>query len=143
MAKKVSPTNTKAQILDAYNELLKELEARVNDNPKEQKERLEKKEIVKNAVANTEKNISKNISTLKANLLESLSDIEKDLTNEYKRLSDIRQAIEIEKKNLEDLYEITASTDTLAAILLAQKEKKQEFEEEMALRKEEMEREFL
>ncbi len=45
MSQKVSSTNTKAQILDAYNKLLKEIEQKAADNPKEVKNREEKNRL--------------------------------------------------------------------------------------------------
>lgn len=132
MIKKVSPTNTKTQILEAYNELLNKLQEKAADNPKELKEREEKKMLVEKASEKNEPEISKNISFLKTNVTEVLDKIEENLLSEYKRLSEIQEAIKTEKKNLEDLYEISSNADTLAAILLAQKEKKQQFQEEMA-----------
>ena len=138
MEKKVSPTNTKAQILEAYNELLKQLEEKAADNPKEVREREEKQKTVEKAAANDEPAISKNITALKSNVAGVLDKIEENLLNEYKRLSEIREAINIEKTNLKELYEISAGADTLAAILLAQKEKKQQFEEEMAQKEKEL-----
>jgi len=131
MVKKVSPSSTKAQILEAYDELMQQLQEKVADNPKELKEREEKQNLVEKATAKNEPEISKNISSLKTNVTEVLDKIEENLLNEYKRLSEIQEAIKVEKKNLEDLYEISANADTLAAILLAQKEKNQQFKEEM------------
>ena len=131
MVKKVSPSSTKAQILEAYDEVLQQLQEKVADNPKELKEREEKQKLVEKATAKNEPEISKNISSLKTNVTEVLDKIEENLLNEHKRLSEIQDAIKVEKKNLEDLYGISANADTLAAILLAQKEKKQQFEEEM------------
>jgi len=53
MAKKISPTSTKAQILEAYNELLQKLQEKVADNPKELRAREEKSNVVKTAQDNT------------------------------------------------------------------------------------------
>lgn len=50
----------------------------------------------------------------------------------------MQQAIQTEKKNLEDLYQLSASTDSLSVMLLAQKEKREQFEQEMAARKTEL-----
>lgn len=131
MEKKVNLTNTKAQIFEAYNKLLKQLEEKAADNPKEVREREEKQKTVEKAAANNEPAITKNITSLKSNVGDVLDKIEENLLAEYKRLSEIREAINIEKKNLKELYEISAGTDTLAAILLAQKEKRQQFDIEM------------
>jgi hypothetical protein len=50
-------------------------------------------------------------------------------------VEELQQAIEFEKKNLEELYQLSANTDSLAVILLAQKEKKEAFEKEMQEKK--------
>jgi len=142
MEKKVNLTNTKAQILEAYSKLLKQLEEKAADNPKEVREREEKQKIVEKATANNEPVIAKNIAALKSNVADVLDKIEENLLTEYKRLSEIREAIKIEKKNLEELYEISAGTDTLAAILLAQKEKKQQFDMEMEQAQKDLKEDF-
>jgi len=51
---------------------------------------------------------------------------------EFKKFEELQQAIQIEKKTLEDLYQLSATTDSLSVMLLAQREKKQQYEEEMA-----------
>ncbi|RLD30530.1 MAG: hypothetical protein DRI73_10210, partial [Bacteroidetes bacterium] len=63
MVKKVSPSSTKAQILEAYDEVLQQLQEKVADNPKELKEREEKQKLVEKATAKNEPEISKNISS--------------------------------------------------------------------------------
>jgi len=131
MDKKVSTTNTKAQILEAYDELMKKLEEKSNDNPKEVQQRNEERKTVDSAQKNTDKSILKDISGLKASFLDSIEKVQENLLLEYKKLSTIQEAIGIEKKNLEDLYGLSSNTDSLAAILLAQKENKQKFDEEM------------
>jgi len=44
MVQKISPTNTKAQIFEAYNKLLKQQQEKASDNPKEIKKREETKQ---------------------------------------------------------------------------------------------------
>ena len=137
MPNKVSVNNTKAQILKAYEELLKEVEAKKADNPKVLHKEQEEKKKVASATAKTEEGIVKNIAELKLKIGDSLDAIAKNLLSEKEQLREIQEAIAIEKKNLEDLYGISANADTLAALLLAQEEKKKSFEEEMKNRKSE------
>ena len=58
------------------------------------------------------------------NLGTSLDKLEEKLVNEYKILENLQQAIAVEKKNLEELYQISANADSLSALILAQKEKR-------------------
>lgn len=88
--------------------------------------------VVQKASESSSQGIIKNIADLKLSITGELEKVEDSLFSEFKRLSEIQQAIKIEKENLEELYQLSANTDSLAAILLAQKEKKRLFEEEMA-----------
>lgn len=58
---------------------------------------------------------------------------------EFKKLTQLQEAIKIESKSIEDIYQIKVNADSLSALLLAQKEKKQEFEGEMAKSRNEFE----
>lgn len=131
MDKTISSSNTKAQILKAYDEVLKKLEEKSEDKPKEVQQKKDDIKIVTSAQKNTEGSIFKSISALKLSFNESLEKIQEDLVNEYNKLIEIQEAIKIEKKNLEDLYGISTNTDSLAAMLLAQKEGREKFDLEM------------
>ena len=139
MEKKLSPTSTKTEILKAYNELLNKTQENKQDNPKAEQEKKIKETTVAEAAGLTDEKIIGQISSLKLNLNSTLDKIEDDLTSEYQKLLKIREAIAIEDQRLKDFYQINAGADSLAAILAAQKEKKEEFEREMALKKSEIE----
>lgn len=135
----VSTKNTKNEILDAYNDLLKSIQEKKTEEPKKVQEREKQETVVKNAGELSNENIVKNISTLKVNLAASLDKLSENFIGEFRRFEELQQAIQVEKKNLQDLYQISAGADSLAAMLLAQKEKKEQFEAEMAQRKADME----
>jgi len=142
MEQEISAKSTKAQILAAYEALLKKVQNAKAEVPKQVQEEKQRKEKV-NKVANVSENgIVSEITTLKNKVTISLDDLEKKLLEEFKKLEEIREAISIEKKNLEDLYSLTATTDSLAAMLLAQKEEKETFEAEMKVAKESFEKEM-
>jgi len=131
MNAKPSTSNTKAQILEAYDELLKKLQEKSEDKPKEIQQRKDAVKTVESAQKNTEEKIINGISTLKASFNESLEKIQESLTAEYKKLADIQAAIKIERQNLEDLYGLSTNADSFAALLIAQKESREKFEDEM------------
>jgi len=139
MEKKVAPTSTKSEILNAYNELLKKIQDSKQENPKAEQEKKVKETTVENAARLTDEEIIGAISSLKLSLNSKLDKIEDDLTSERQKLARIREAIAVEDQRLKDLYQINAGADSLAAILAAQREKKEEFELEMAARKSELE----
>lgn len=138
MEEPVSEKNTKAQILEAYEKLLKKVEQKSNDNPKEVQQRKQDVQEVEDATKTSERDIETQIAKIKSEFVSALDAIEKELADERKRLETIQNAIQIEEKKLNDLYEISVNADSLSAILLAQKEQKEQFEQEMAARKEEL-----
>ncbi|MDR1983839.1 MAG: hypothetical protein LBQ28_03330 [Prevotellaceae bacterium] len=139
METQVSEKNTKAEILKAYDALLKEVQIAKSDVPKSIQEENRKKEILGKVDGITNEDILKNITELKSNLHSSLDEILQKLTGEFKKLEEIRAAIIIEKQSLEDLYSLSANTDSLAAMLLVQREKKESFEKEMKEQQEQWE----
>ena len=128
----VSTKNTKTEILEAYDKLLKDVKTAKANVPKQIQEEKQKVETVKKVDDVTQISIVDNIGTLKQSLAKSLDDILAKLTGEFQKLEDIRAAIAIEKQSLEDLYDLSANTDSLAAMLLVQKEKKESFDKEMS-----------
>ena len=132
----VSTKNTKTEILEAYELLLKDVKTAKSNVPKLIQEEKQKQETVKKVADVTQISIIDNIGTLKQSFTKSLDDILANLTGEFQKLEDIRSAIAIEKQSLEDLYDLSADTDSLAAMLLVQKEKKETFEKEMSEAKE-------
>lgn len=138
MEQPVSEKNTKAQILEAYEKLLKKVEQKSNDNPKEVQQRKQDVQTVEKATKTTEGDIEAQIAKIKSEFVAALEIIEKELADERKKLETIQNAIRIEEKRLDDLYGISVNADSLSAILLAQKEQKEQFEQEMAARKEEL-----
>ena len=132
----VSTKNTKTEILEAYEKLLKDVKNAKADVPKQVQEEKQKQETIKKVADVTHNAITDNIGALKANLTKSLDETLSSLTGEFQKLEDIRAAIAIEKKTLEDLYGLSANTDSLAAMLLVQKEKKESFEKDMSETKE-------
>ncbi len=136
MNTKVSTSNTKAQILKAYDDILKKLEEKSEAKPKEVQQRKDDVKTVESAQKNNESEIISSIAELKNSFIESLDKVQDDLTKEYVKLSDIQIAIKIEKKNLEDLYGLSTNADSFAALLLAQKESREKFDEESNAAKE-------
>jgi hypothetical protein len=127
----VSEKSTKAEILKAYETLLKDVQKAKADIPKQVQEEKQKMVTLEKVSEITNEGIVKNIGELKTNLSNSLDEMQQSLTNEFRRLEEIRAAILLEKKTLEDLYSLSANTDSLAAMLLVQKEKKENFEKTM------------
>ena len=142
MEQEITSKNTKAQIIEAYEKLLDKVKEVKSEVPKQMQEEKVRNEKVEKVAKVSSGGITTEISALKNKVGTSLEELEKKLSDEFNKLEDIREAIGIEEKNLEDLYALTATTDSLAAMILAQKEQKEGFEIETRAGKEGFEQEM-
>lgn len=143
MSKEVSLRSSKNEILDAYNELLAKIkELKIADRKVEKKKEDEEK-IVESAIQSSDEKILKGLTDVKLEIVKRVDSIGEQLMNEHKKLSELQQAIEIEKKYLDEIYEIKVNVDSLSALLAAQKEKKAAFEIEMQEKREQFDEEML
>ena len=129
----LSTKNTKNEILAAYEELLEKAQESKTEEPKKLQEKQKQESIVKNAGEFSYDSIVKNLTALKIDLSGSLDKLGDKFVAEFKKFEELQQAIQLEKKSLEDLYQLSATTDSLSVMLLAQREKKAQFEDEMAV----------
>jgi hypothetical protein len=139
--KEVSEKSTKGEILKAYEALLSDVQQAKADVPKQQQEEKAKKVVLDRLADVDNDSIVKSVVSLKSNLNNSLDELTQCLTEEFQKLENIREAIALEKKSLDDLYSLSANTDSLAAMLLAQKEKRESFEQEIAEKRDQWEQE--
>jgi hypothetical protein len=131
MAKEtVAKTSTKNEIYDAYESLLKKVSESEKMKPQEIKEREEKVAVVKKAAELSPESIIHTIANLKIKVSDAFDQVEDALLAEQKKLADIQQAIVIQKEMIDELYQVKITADSLAAMLLAHKEKKLQMEVE-------------
>lgn len=142
--KAVSMSNTKKEMLDAYNNLLQQLQQRREAELKPEKKIEEKKkgETVKVADALSSEGVVKEIGNLKLEIGKRLTAISDGLEEEVNKFNQIKKAIAIKDEELKELYEIERSSETLAALIEAQNQKRREFESEMEAKKEALNREI-
>ncbi|MBM3611115.1 MAG: hypothetical protein FJX18_06315 [Alphaproteobacteria bacterium] len=139
--KEVSAKNTKEQILAAYEESLAKLKEK-QENPQETKKKQEEKNLVEKASSHSQEGILSDLSVLKGKSLKQLDTIAEELLKEFQKLTEIRQAIIVEQKHLETLYQIHETAHTLSALIQSQKEQKELFDQEMGMRRKEFEEEM-
>ncbi len=137
-SKKLTLTSTKQEMLQAYNTLVKELEVSQEGELKPEKKIEEKKnrEAVQVAESLTAEGVGKEIAALKQEIGKTLTGISDQLEGEVSRFVAIRNAIAAKEKELAELYEIEKSAMSLAALIEAQNQKRQEFTSEMEEKKE-------
>ncbi len=140
MNEEVSSKNTKKEILDAYEKLKQQLQENKEIPGSEPKE-TPKENVVEGSSRLQPDKIMKDISNLKISLSQSLDKVEEALIEEHKKLSGVSEAIKLEKENLQNIYQIKAEADSLAALITTHKEKKQELEQEVKEKRDAWEKE--
>lgn len=127
----MSAKNTKSEILDAYKELLSSVK-QAKEEPRVVQQRQKDEEKVKKAEELSADEIIQRIADLKTHVSGTLDKLEEKMTGAYKEFANLREAIDVEKKNLEELYQVSYNAHSLVTLMLAQEKQKEEFEQEMA-----------
>jgi len=140
----LSISNTKKEMIDTYNALLKQLQEKSEAELKPEKKIEEKKnrEVIEVAETLSSEGVVKEIGNLKLEIGKKLTHISDGLEEEVSKFNQIQKAIEIKDEELKELYEIERSAGALAALIEAQNNKRQEFELEMDVLKEKLDREI-
>lgn len=137
-AKKLSTTNTKQEMLDSYNDLLAQLEEKRESEATPEQKIVEKavKQVIAVADGLTTDSILNTISGLKAEVGKVLTNLSDRLEQESGRYEAVKKAIIEKDKELAEIYEIQKAASSLSALIEAQNLKKEQFEADMAERKE-------
>jgi hypothetical protein len=142
--KKISLSNTKQEMLAAYNAVLKQLQEKEEAELKPEKKMEERKtkEVVELAEGLSTEGVVKGISNLKLEISTMLTQISDRMEEEVNKFRGIHKAIELKEKEIKELYEIERNAASFAALIEVQNRKRQEFEKEMAEEKEALTREI-
>ena len=132
----VSVKNTKNEILEAYNSILEELQKNQTSDPIKTKQTMEQKSIVESASQISSESVVSDLAHLKISLTKLIDNLSEKLTAEVEKFKTIQKAIQFEQNHLHELYEIKETTQTLAALLIAQKEHTEDFDNEMQQKRE-------
>ncbi len=134
----ISMSNTKKEILEAYNNLIKLYEEKEKQILSPEKQMAEKKETETIQLADelVDKGLQDGISLLKTEINKTLTQLSENLDSETQKYSQIKAAIESKEKELQELYDIEKSAHSLAALVNAHHEKKLQYEEEQRIAKE-------
>lgn len=141
---KVSLSNTKKEMLEAFNLLKKKFQeqAQAELKPEKIKEEKKEKKVIQIADMVASENVMKRVNDMKMELGHTLSGIADKVEEETARYNKIKEAIELKNNELKEIFEIEKDAFALAALLEAQKHKKLEFEDEMERRKMRLEEEI-
>ena len=140
----VSMSNTKKEMLDAYEKIVEQLEEKreAELKPVEKIEEKKSKEMTSIADSISTEEIVRKTAELKHEFGLTLAKLSEKLESEVENYDTIKTAVENKRNELQDIFEIQKEATSLAALIEAQRQKRQEFEEEMAARKAELESEI-
>ena len=141
---RITMKNTKKEMLEAYDEILQQLkEKRAAElKPEEKIEEKKIEEAVEVTDSLSTEGIVQEVSTLKLEVGRLLGQLSDRLEEEVGKYRQVRQAVEAKQKELQEIYEIEKSALSLAALIEAQHQKRQQTEAELAARKEELTQEI-
>lgn len=142
----------KTEVVAAYHELLHKLKqnkkpavhlAGVDDVEDEYVDTETRVEKFAEEVSREKPNdYSRAIDNLKHGVIDAIDEVREKFINEQKKLTALMEAIEQKNRKIAEIHDIEVNIDTLAALLLAQKEKSREFEDEMHDRRQAFEHEM-
>jgi hypothetical protein len=142
--KKLSLANTKQDMLEAYQSMVKQLEAQreLELKPEKRIEERKAREAIQVAESLSSDGISKEIAHLKVETGKMLAQVADRLEEEIGKFKAVQSAIEVKQKELQEVYEIEKAAVTLSALIESQNQRRETFESEMAMKKEESNREL-
>lgn len=141
---KLTMANTKSEMLEEYKRVVEALrEKRASElRPDEALQKKQATQAVAKADSLSPGGVENAIAALRTEIsgvLNTLPDRFSELLNEYHLLS---HATNIKKEEIKELYEIDTTAETLAALIESQRNKRQQFDEDLATRKHELEGEI-
>lgn len=142
--KQISRTSTKQEMLEAYNNLLKQLQEKGKEDlkPQEEIEKKKTKEITAIADSLSAEGVVKEVGTLKLEIGKTLTQITDKLEEEVNKYRKVKDAIAVKESELAEIYGIEKEAQSLAALIESQFRKRSEFELEMKQQKENLNREI-
>jgi len=133
----VSMTNTKKELLEAYEIAKKRFESQSKDllDAEKARKRMEKKVATATADAQASQDPVKRLQDLRGAISRELGDLAERFEKEIETYRKIQSAIETKQAELDTIYEVETAASDLAALIEAQRAKKEQFDQETAAEK--------
>jgi chromosome segregation ATPase len=140
----ITTSNTKQEMLAAYKEVVKRLKEKRETELKPQlrSEEKQKEEAVKVADSLSTEGIAREVGNLRSEISKVLIELSDRMEEEIGKYLHIKRAVEAREKELKELSEIEKEALSLAALLEAQKERRERFDGEMSEKKQSLEAEI-
>ena len=141
---KLTMANTKKEMLQAYRRLMKQLTEKRRAEMKPADEVAAKVKTEARAVADSlsTEGIGRQIGVLKSEIGKTLNELADRLEEETSKYAQVKKAVEAAEAELREIFDIEKAASSLAALLEAQKQKREEFNEEMATTQEDFDNEM-
>lgn len=135
---KITPANTKKEMLEAFQLIKKRIQeqAKAELKPEKTQKERKQKEVVAAAEAAVAQDVVRRVYDLKSEIGTHLNELAVRMEQEREKYHQIQEAIAVKERELQELFEIEKEAFALAALLETQKQKKAEFEQEMQQRRE-------
>jgi DNA repair exonuclease SbcCD ATPase subunit len=133
----VTMANTKKELLEAYQVAKKLFENQNQDllDAEKARKRMEKKVATATADAQAAQDPVKRLHDLRGAISRELGDLAERFENEIETYRKIQSAIETKQAELDTIYEVETAASDLAALIDAQRVKKEQFNQEMGVQK--------
>jgi hypothetical protein len=133
----VSMANTKKELLEAYQAAKKIYESQSKDllDAEKARKRMEKQAAAATADAQAAQDPVKRLHDLRGAISRELGDLAQRFENEIETYRKIQSAIETKRTELDTIYEVETAASDLAALIDAQRVKKEQFNQEMETQK--------
>lgn len=143
-ARKQRDKSTKQEMLESYQTQVKQLEEKrqAELNPERRLDDKKTEAALKVATAVVAEGIDREIGGLKSEIGKMLAEVSEKLAAEASRFRNLQKAAEAKESELRELYGIEKSASSLAALIEAQNQKRQEFEAESAQEREQLKAEM-
>ncbi len=133
----VSMANTKKDLLDAYEIAKKRFESQSKDllDAEKARKRMEKQAATATADAQVAQDPVQRLHDLRSTISRELGDLAERFENEIETYRKIQSAIETKQAELDTIYEVETAASDLAALIDAQRIKKEQFNQEISAQK--------
>lgn len=138
----ISMSNTKKEMLEAYQALLKEVESKSTEEPKEEQKRLEQKKVVAASESLSLDGIEHFAREVTGTFEKAVTTLQSELKKGLEKLRMLNETIQIKEEWIKDLYAIESNADSLATLILAQRNLKATTQQELEETKTELEKEI-
>lgn len=140
----ITTSNTKQEMLAAYKEVVKQLKEKRETElkPQARSEEKQKQEAVQVADSLSTEGIAREVGNLRSEISKVLIELSDRMEEEIGKYLRLKRAVEAREKELKELSEIEKEALSLAALLEAQKERRERFDSEMSEKKQSLEAEI-